>query len=104
MHDKTGSGGLRVAAVMLLVLGVLPMSFALFGARSHSDGMPEDATVSPTQTDPAWVDSNEIEVQLKPGVDDSALADLGKRIGAPFAWNSPVSREETEIADAVLPA
>src|ERR1700722_8965977 len=104
MHGKTGSGGLRMAAVLLLVLGVLPMSFAFYAERTHSEGTPEDATVSPAQTDATWVASNEIDVQLKPGADDASLADLGKRIGAPFAWNSPTSREETDVADAALPA
>jgi hypothetical protein len=104
MYDKRGgSSGLRLLAVLLLSIGALPMAFGWYEARNSSASMQENATIPPSQTDLASITPNEIDIQLKPGADESTLADLGKKIGARFAWNSPVSRDETDVADAVVP-
>jgi len=104
MYDKRGSGGLRLLAVLLLTAGVLPMAFGWYQARGSADAVQDNATVSIDQTDPASFTSNEIDVQLRAGADDSTLSEIGKEIGAGFSWNSPLSREETDVADAVVPA
>lgn len=104
MRDKPGPGGLRLVAAALLAMSALPMAWALFGDRHDQVSMSEaNATVSPGQTDPAWIAANELDIQLKPGADDATLTEIGKEIGASFTWNSPVSRDETEVAEAVLP-
>ncbi len=51
----------------------------------------------------AWTDATQLEVRMKPGTDDAALADLGRKIGATVTWNSAVSRQETEIAEVAVP-
>jgi serine protease len=91
-------------AVLVLAAGALPMAFGWFEARNFAAPVQENASVPPSQTDPASFTPNEIDVQLKPGADDATLAELSKEIGASFAWNSPVSRSETDVADVVVPA
>ena len=104
MHGKQGSSGLRLLAILLLAAGGLPLAFGWYEARSASALVQENVSVPPGQTDSASITPNEIDVQLKPGADESTLAELSKKIGATFAWNSPVSRDETDVADAIVPA
>ena len=104
MQKRSGSSGLRWMAVFLLALGALPMSFAWMKVRHSDAGTPESAAVAPEQTDSADLTPGVIDVQLKPGADDAELADLGRLIGIQFAWNSPIAKGETDVADAALPA
>lgn len=101
MYEKSSSNGLRWTAAILLALSSIPMAFSWLHAGVTTAS---DAVNAPEPGDAAWVTPGEIDVQLKPGTDDAALADLGRRIGAQFTWNSPVSRDETEVAEAVVPA
>ena len=98
MREKSGSGSLRWFAVLGLAIASAPLGLAWWGAAHPS------APVASTESAESWTDRAQLEVQLKPGADDAALADLSKKVGAVVTWNSAVSRDETEIADVAVPA
>src|SRR5438034_107061 len=97
MRDKSGSGSLRWLAFFALALAAAPLGWAWWSA-AH----PAEAPAS-TESPDAWTDVSQLEVQMKPGADDAALADIGSKIGATLTWNSAASRDETDVADVTVP-
>src|SRR5689334_18169395 len=97
MREKKGSGSLRWLAFFSLALAAVPIGWAWWSAAQP------DAGPATTESADAWTDATQLEAQMKPGTDDAALADLSARIGAKIQWNSAVSRDETDVADVILP-
>jgi serine protease len=85
-------------AFLLLALSAWPM-LRDWQREAHSAQRPSTPSVANAG---AFISPNQIEVQLRPGADDSTLEALSREIGAPFQWDSPL-HEETEIAVATLP-
>lgn len=102
MNDRTGSRSLRFMAIIVLSIGLAPMAISWSSAylMQRDEAIQQNASDTDAQ---AWTAPDEIEIELKPGSDNGTLADLGKRIGASFTWNSSFSSTETEIADVKLP-
>ena len=98
MSNKPGSVGLKWLAVAMLGLSAIPMGLAW---RQSSLESGQKQSVLET-LDPNWTDVSQLEVLLKPGSDDSVLAELSRKTGCSLIWNSEVSKSETEIADLAL--
>lgn len=97
MPKKTGS--LRWSAFFALALSAVPMGFVWWSAaHAPEPARPAEAAAA------GWTDVSLLELQVKPGTDDAALADIGRKIGASVQWNSEASRDETEIALVSVPA
>jgi serine protease len=97
MREKSGSGSLRWLAFVGLAVAVAPLGWAWWAA-AHPTAPP-----APTEAAGDWTDSSQLEVQMKPGTDDAALAELSQKIGASITWNSATSRAETDVADVTMP-
>ena len=97
MREKSGSGGLRWLTACVLALAGVPMALAWHSAQVAPASTP-DEDITP------WINPTVIEVQMRSGTDDAALADLSKKLGFDLQWNSSVSKDETDVADLTLPA
>jgi serine protease len=98
MHDKSSSTSLRWLAFFGLALASAPLGWSWWSA-AH----PQPAAPPAAESPEGWTDVAQLEAQMKPGTDDAALADLGRRIGATVTWNSAASRDETDVADIAVP-
>jgi serine protease len=97
MREKSSSGSLRWFAFVGLAVASAPLGWAWWGAA-------HPATPSaPTESAGDWTDGSQLEVQMKPGTNDAALAELSQKIGATVTWNSASSRDETDVADVAAP-
>lgn len=101
MREKSGAGGIRWAAALLLAASAVPMGLA-WRAADRSASVPVTAA-APLAAEADWEVPSQIAVQLKAGEGDDVLADLSKAMGVTLAWNSPV-HAETEIARIDVPA
>src|SRR5215470_7787851 len=102
MREKSASGTLRWLTAGLLLLAAAPILLT-WRASAGGDAVRPNVQDWTAEDGFAWTSPNEIAVQLKPGNDDNALADLGRRIGAPLAWSSALG-SETGIARLPIPA
>lgn len=99
MGEKSGSRGLRWASAFLLAAAATPIMLT-WRQEAKEQAIP----AAPPAIESEWVDANELEVQMRPGATDADLADLGRKLHLSLHWNSAVSQQETDVADAELPA
>ena len=99
MSEKSGSRGLRWMSALLLAAAATP---TLLTWRQEAKEQAVPAT--PPALSSEWADTNALEVQMRPGTTTEDLADLGKKLHLSFRWNSATSQQETDVADADLPA
>ncbi len=100
MAEKSGSASLRWLAFVGLSLASAPLGWAWWSAAQPV----APPSLAPTDSLAAWTDASQLGAQMKPGTDDAALADLGRKLGATVTWNSAVSRQSTDVADIAVPA
>ena len=99
MGEKSGSRGLRWMSALLLAAAATPTLLA-WQHEAKEQAIP----APPPAAESEWVDTNALEVQMRPGTSNDDLADLGKKLHLSLHWNSPSSQQETDVADADLPA
>jgi serine protease len=99
MGEKSGSRGLRWMSVLLLAAAATP-TLLTWRQEAKEQAMP----ATPPAVTSDWVDTNALEIQMRPGTTNDDLADLGKKLNLPLHWNSEVSQQETDVADADVPA
>ncbi len=102
MREKSGFAPGRWLAAAGLTLAVVPIALAWQGTAWRGSAAPA-VRDWPAVNGESWVSPNEIVVQLKPGNDGDALNALGRLVGTPLAWNSPLATA-TEVAHLTLPS
>jgi serine protease len=99
MGEKSGSRGLRWMSALLLAAAATP-TLLTWRQEAKEQALP----ATPPALSSEWADTNALEVQMRPGTTTEALADLGKKLHLSLHWNSETSEQETDVADADLPA
>jgi len=98
MGEKSGFRGLRWMSAVLLAAAAAP---TLWTWQQEAKEQAIPATPPAVTSD--WVDTNALEVQMRPGTTTEDLVDLGNKVHLSLHWNSEVSQSETDVADADLP-
>ena len=98
MGEKTGSRGLRWMSALLLAAAATP-TLLTWQREAKEQALP----TPPPSAASEWVDTNALEVQMRPGTSSADLSDLGKKLHLSLHWNSETSQQETDVADADLP-
>jgi serine protease len=98
MGEKSGSRGLRWMSALLLAAAATP-TLLTWRQEAKEQAIP----AAPPAVTSEWVDTNALEVQMRPGTTADDLADLGKKLNLSLHWNSEVSQQETDVADADVP-
>ena len=99
MSEKSGSRGLRWMSALLLAAAAAPTLLTW-----RQEAKEQAILAAPPAVSSDWVDTNALEVQMRPGTTNDDLADLSKRLHLSLHWNSEVSQQETDVADADVPA
>lgn len=99
MGEKSGFRGLRWMSAVLLAAAAAPALLTWQHAAKE-----QAILAAPPAVTSDWVDTNALEVQMRPGTTAEDLADLGKKVHLSLHWNSDVSQQETDVADADVPA
>jgi serine protease len=98
MGEKSGSRGLRVMSALLLAAAATP-TLLTWRNEAKEQAIP----AAPPAMTSDWVDTNALEVQMRPGTTTADLVDLGKKTHLSLRWNSATSQQGTDVADADLP-
>lgn len=98
MGEKSGSRGLRWMSALLLAAAATP-TLLTWRQEAKEQAIP----APPPAVSSDWVDTNALEVQMRPGTTTEDLVDLGKKLHLSLHWNSEFSQQETDVADADLP-
>ncbi|MCW3094530.1 MAG: Subtilisin-like serine protease [Chthonomonadaceae bacterium] len=98
MGEKSGSRGLRWMSALLLAAAATP-TLLTWRQEAKEQALP----APPPAVTSEWIDTNALEVQMRPGTTSDDLADLGKKLNLSLHWNSEVSQQETDVADADVP-